>query len=123
MGYYTWFEFSTKDNKHSIADIVDYMKEMLEESDWFYPYKYDFKNYENDDSCDDFELSPGDVYKWYDYHDEMISLSTKFQGTVFCLYGKGEETEDMWYAYYKNGKSQYCQAKIVFDEYDETKLK
>jgi hypothetical protein len=34
----------------------------------------------------------------------------------------GEEGGDMWKRYYKNGKVQVANAKITYDEYDETKL-
>ena len=75
-----------------------------------------------DEDVYDLELGLTDTYKWYDYDEEMLELSKQFPETVFCLYGDGEESMDVWYKYYKNGKSQYCPAKVTFDEYDESKL-
>jgi hypothetical protein len=62
------------------------------------------------------------IYKKLLSYDEMLDLSKQFPETVFCLYGEGEGSEDMWYTYYKNGKLQHCPAKITFDVYDESKL-
>jgi hypothetical protein len=36
--------------------------------------------------------------------------------------GKGEEDNDIWRHHFKNGKSQRINAKIIFDDYDESKL-
>jgi hypothetical protein len=52
----------------------------------------------------------------------MIKMSLQFPDLIFQLKGEGEEPEDIWIKYYKNGKVQVCYAKITFDEYDETKL-
>ena len=56
--------------------------------------------------------------KWYDHDQDMAILSKKFPNVVFELYGQGEDSEDMWYAYYKNGFVQDCPAKITFDPYN-----
>ncbi len=44
---------------------------------------------------------------WYDYHKDMIALSTKYPAYLFTLTGEGEENEDIWRCFYKGGKS-YC---------------
>lgn len=121
MGYYTTFEISTKENKYPITDIVTYMQRKQKKYDWFYPFEYNFDDYIEDDCIEDFELY-GEQAKWYEFDKEMKTLSRQFPDTVFCLYGEGEESRDVWYRYYKNGKLQYCPAKIAFDEYDESKL-
>ena len=68
----------------------------------------------------------GDDYfanaKWYDHDEDMMALSLRFPGVLFQLYGCGEDSDDMWYSYYKDGKMQYCPARIEFDPYDESKL-
>lgn len=60
---------------------------------------------------------------WYDSHEDMLEFSKKFPDSVFCLHGVGEEDDDRWNAYYKNGKSQMCPVRFEYDEYDEEKLK
>ena len=118
MGYYTHFELSTKDNKYKVSEIATYMKKEFLESDKYYPFEYDFDNYVNDDNVYDLEGVWTDEAKWYDHDEEMLELSKQFPETVFCLYGTGEESEDMWYTYYKNGKSQYCPVRFIYDEYE-----
>ena len=60
--------------------------------------------------------------KWYDYRDHMKIISKKYPETLFKLYGNGEESEDIWVEYFKNGKSRYERGMITFAEFDETKL-
>lgn len=122
MGYCTWYEFSTKNNKYKVEDIISYMKSKMKSDDWFYPFKYSIEDLMGVECKNDFELSPDEHVKWYDHNEEMLELSKQFPDTVFCLHGEGEDTGDLWYCYYKNGKKQYCPAKIVYDDYDETKL-
>lgn len=61
--------------------------------------------------------------KWYDYDIDMMKLSMRFPSLVFILHGNGESSEDLWDAYFKDGKIQYCPARIVYDEYNEDALK
>lgn len=65
----------------------------------------------------------GDSCKWYEHDDDMKALSKKYPKTIFVLEGKGEEPEDIWRAYYQNGKMQLCKASITFDDFDRDKLK
>lgn len=45
--------------------------------------------------------------KWYDHDEDMLELSRRFpNGTVFTLYGKGEEDDDIW-------KTEYCNGDII----------
>lgn len=122
MGYYTRFKLNTINNKYKVSDIICYMKKASHESDAYYPFKREFDDYLFDESISDFEMDSVES-KWYEHHEEMIELSKRFPETIFCLYGDGEENGDTWYKYYKNGKSQYCPAKITYDEYDESKLR
>lgn len=61
--------------------------------------------------------------KWYDHVKDMTILSSRFQGVLFELYGDGEDAEDIWVHYFKNGMSQYRPGEIRYDDYDERKLK
>lgn len=122
MGYYTRFELSTKNNKYKVSDIAYYMKKAAHNADNYYPFKHKFDNYLFNENIFDLEIDSDGEYKWYEHHEEMLELSKQFPETIFCLYGNGEENGDTWYQYYKNGKSQYCPAKITYDEYDESKL-
>lgn len=61
--------------------------------------------------------------KWYDHEDDMKEFSRMFPNLVFELSGEGEESGDIWKKYFRDGKMQKCEAKIIFDSFDETKLK
>ena len=71
----------------------------------------------------DFWTGRSERAKWYDHDKDMIAFSTLFPNLVFKLTGEGEESEDIWVKYYKNGKMQHCPAKITFDPYNENELK
>ena len=64
-----------------------------------------------------------DSCKWYKHREDMIEFSKLFPDVVFELEGEGENSGDVWKEYYKNGKYQYCPAKITFDEYNHDELK
>jgi hypothetical protein len=53
----------------------------------------------------------------------MNEISKEYPNVIFELSGEGEESGDVWKNYYMNGKVQKCQARIVFDEFDENELK
>lgn len=61
--------------------------------------------------------------EWYDHHNHMLKLSEYYPELIFTLHGEGEEVNDLWKAYYKNGKYQEARVQIVYPEYDESKLK
>lgn len=63
-----------------------------------------------------------DECKWYDHEIDMKNISEKYPEMVFHLHGDGEDPGDVWDKHFKNGKCQICLTKIVFDEYDESKL-
>lgn len=60
--------------------------------------------------------------KWYDHDTDMIKLSMKFPFMLFCLHGDGEDSEDFWDTYYRNGEVQHCPGRIEYDPFDESKL-
>jgi hypothetical protein len=61
--------------------------------------------------------------KWYDSDDDMRAFSLKHPEALFQLDGDGESSDDKWRQYWRNGKVQDIQAQIVYDEFDETKMK
>ena len=60
--------------------------------------------------------------KWYSCDKDLKAFSIKHPGVLFILKGVGEESDDIWIEYHKNGKVQACKAKIVFADFDENKL-
>ena len=63
-----------------------------------------------------------DACKWYEHEEEVAQFSKIYPDVLFELHGEGEESGDIWKKYFKNGKIQICNAKIIFDEFDESKL-
>lgn len=115
MGYYTTFRLSVR-NGEVTEEMQTKLKEIMQtklkeiKSD-------DFTGYDMEDLIEgEYEA------KWYDWKEDLIKLSKAFPTEVFELSGEGEEREDMWRAYFKNGKVQIEKAEIRIGEYDETKL-
>jgi hypothetical protein len=66
----------------------------------------------------------GELYeaKWYYHNSDMEKLSKRYPEILFQLDGVGEEKSDIWRTFFKDGKSQRTNAKITFDDFDESKL-
>ena len=64
-----------------------------------------------------------DAIKWYDHDKNMREYSEEYPDVLFELSGEGEESGDIWRAYYKNGLCHRVQARIVFDEFNEEHLR
>lgn len=60
--------------------------------------------------------------KWYDHEVDMKAFSSEYPEALFLLSGEGEDSDDIWKKYFKNGRVQVCKAKITFDDFDEKKL-
>lgn len=59
---------------------------------------------------------------WYDIDDDMKEFSAFFPAALFIM-DVDEGGVERWKGYYKNGKMQFCGGEIVYDEFDESKLK
>ena len=55
---------------------------------------------------------------WYNWKDDMTQLSKDFPSALFELHGEGDDREDMWTAYFQNGKVQVHEARIEYDAFD-----
>lgn len=100
MGYNTRYTLSVKNGDYE----TDYQKEIEELSG------YEGSTFE-------------EFIKWYDHEDHMREISKKYPEVLFILDGKGEDSEDLWRDYYKNGLKQSARAVISYEEFDHTKLK
>lgn len=60
--------------------------------------------------------------KWYNYKEDMIAFSKRFPDILFELTGYGEESEDIWIAWFKNGSYYRENAKIIMPVFEEVKL-
>lgn len=107
MGYSTCFTLKVHEGNKTINEVLEDIGE-----------KFEGLYYAVDENGD---TSEG--VKWYEHEDDMRYLSKLYPSEVFVLYGEGEENDDTWYKYFKNGKMQSCYAKITYDEFDESKLR
>jgi len=107
MGYYTYYTVETDSGVdleayiERVKEIEGELSEPLDTLRW---------------------VLGGDSCKWYGWKEDMIIISKNFPGVLFTITGEGEEGGDLWIAYVKEGKVQVCEAKITYDEYDESKL-
>lgn len=102
MGYYTDYKLET--NKQVDTD------KLVEDLESVTGYSWD-------SSLEHYGI------KWYDALDHMKTISTMYPDVLFTLDGEGEESGDIWTAYFKNGKMQYEKAVIQTMPFDESKLK
>lgn len=93
MGYYTDFDLSSNSD-----EVVEALQKQSE-------YSY-FRG-----------------IKWYEHEDDCKKVSLLFPDTVIEVSGEGEESGDVWKAYYKNGKSFRAEAVVTFEPFNESKLK
>lgn len=100
MGYYTKFTLEILEGNDY---KTDYEKGIAEVADYGY--------------CFDSEI------KWYNHEADMLTYSELHPNVVFALNGEGEESEDMWVKYFKNGKMAVSKAIITFEPYKEENLK
>ncbi len=103
MGYTTYYKLGVENGTQEQADAL--LEELCE-------------------SDEDIAWAFGDsgTTGWDSMDDDMKAFSLKHPGVVIWVRWDGDETDDMGYAYYKDGKMQSCPVQISYDEYDESKL-
>lgn len=109
MGYYTKFDLTVIESR---SDAF--------ESNRFYEDGMAGKHFGQYDL--DFNSSNWDNMKWYSWPDDMKNLSQEYPNVVFRLSGEGEESGDLWVAYFMNGDMQETKANITFEEPDWSKF-
>lgn len=63
-----------------------------------------------------------DSIKWYDCEKDMREVSLNFPNQLLTVSGEGEESGDIWKGYFKDGKGFISKAKLVFEDFEESKL-
>ena len=58
---------------------------------------------ENFERITDYNINDLSDIGWYDWEIHMCELSKLYPDVVFRLYGDGEESDDVWHAYFCNG--------------------
>jgi hypothetical protein len=119
MGYFTNYNLNYRleaDDSRHIYEVEEEIHKAMEE---FEPQSGNTRSGWLRDVYND----NTDSTKWYNHEDEMREFSKQFPDVIFELSGEGEESGDLWTKYFKGGKMQKCQAKIVIPPYDARELK
>lgn len=64
-----------------------------------------------------------DEIHWYDHEAVLRKLSLQYPDVIFSLYVEGENRDDTWYKYFKNGKMQYAPGIMTFVDFSPALLK
>ena len=63
-------------------------------------------------------LSGDEEARWYENELEMARLSRFWPEVTFVLEGDGEQSDDLWRSYFRDGKVHAVEGKIVFADFD-----
>jgi len=112
MGYYTCYflDAEWRELYPEPPETKDLLHREIERMDVFYDNN-------SEDNCWN-----SDLIKWYEHEQDMLLLSSRFPQYLFTLYGNGEETDDIWYKYFIDGRCQCAPVEFVHDEFDVNKL-
>jgi hypothetical protein len=113
MGYVTIYtlEFEELPPNFDLEELEFFMFKKQKGCDFMYPFTFEDEYFDGDGEC-----------KWYNHDEDMAVLSKEFPTIVFKLSGDGEEADDIWTKYYKNGKKQEANIVITLEPFDENKL-
>ena len=103
MGYYTNYTLSVgANNRINESEVEEQLKEI---------------------SGVPIRIGDNGSCKWYSHEYHMKELSKIYPEITFLLEGEGEDSDDLWQKYFKDGKMQVCKAEIVFPKFDESLMK
>jgi len=94
MGYYTYY-------KLSVVNEEDFTKEQLQDAASRLAKRLDYDG--EIPTSDPFAWLGNESMKWYDHEEDLMRLSDEYPDMVFFLEGWGEEFDDVWRKYFKNG--------------------
>lgn len=118
MGYRTTYKISFPNvEKKNVYSVVGGLENFIEEN----RDSFDWGGDEVLSVLDD--LKEGYYTKWDGYNEDMKLISNAFPEMLFLLEGEGENPVDIWRMWFKGGKSFRTDAKIVFEDFSEEKLK
>lgn len=111
MGYRTFYNLFIKDVQGN--DIPENTKHEIID---------DLRENYNDAADAINDEGQGEMDTNWENDADMNEFSLKYPNMVFEVSGTGDDAEDRWSTYYKNGKMQHCPVEFVYPPYDENKL-
>lgn len=127
MGYYTHYQLSW-DKPAPDERVVEARKRLGDMADEFVPYVPDQKIVDYIREHDAIlhavgeDGHDGSQATWYDHEADMRAMSAAFPGVLFTLSGSGEESNDIWKLFFRDGLMCGGEASIVYPEFDESAL-
>ena len=95
MGYYTDYYLKatpvSEEQYKSISALLKELRDVVEECF---------------DNCVGYWENTQDT--WYQSFDDMVLVSRQFPEVLFALTGYGDDRDDQWIEYFKNGRVQHC---------------
>lgn len=111
MGYYTYYYGEVYEGQVDEKDVALAIANLPE---------FAFVNKDDIKTIDD--VIAFDSMKWYNCVEDMKKVSLQFPGVTIKIHGDGEDSDDMWNAYFKDGKAVVYRAEIFYPYYDEDDL-
>lgn len=93
MGYYTYFTLSMEGPEDKIKEV--------ENSD-----------FDNNEYIKELVKNGNLEAKWYDFETEFPAFAKRFPDVLFCVYGDGEESGDVWEYRFKGVNDEYHQVEM-----------
>lgn len=119
MGYYTRFEGGVHTSDFNVANEYEFkIVKALRERPYFEEWSMTIPVI---DTLEEFFNRCGEM-KWYDWRQDMKTISAKFPDIVIHIHGEGEDCDDEWDAYFKNGKIAYYPVKKVYGTFNPADL-
>lgn len=117
MNYYTYYTGSVLSDIDSIEPAVAAEMAKLDE------FKND-RDWGNSTPIDISDvLETGETHIWENYEEDMKKISLKFPGAIIVIQGEGEERDDVWITYFKDGKAAKYMGQITFPNFNSNDLK
>ena len=122
MGYYTQYYMQIFDTDGTdLTDLIEdgtSFQDVLDFPEEYQPDVVQVIKEIMDDDDSYYGITSEEPCKWYDHDENMMALSKKYPNLVLYLYGVGEENNDVWCAYYYNGKMQKIQPVLKWPDFD-----
>lgn len=71
--------------------------------------------------CDDLSRYEAVYDKWYGYEEDMERLSRKYPDITVRVNGDGEDSDDLWQSFWRNGR-QFTE-RVSFAAYEDIREK
>lgn len=105
MGYYTWYEFENVTGEHA-EDFKRHFDEGVVEAEYGWLHEM-------------FAGVPGSAFdemQWYERIEDMTRISILYPNTLFVINGRGEDHDDVWKEYYRNGMVERVYPTLVYSD-------